>query len=114
MFVYNTSEVDRIAKAEKEVKEQRSERKSSFRTRKIATGFKGFIDDSYSASMNGSDFNRGGLSVSLGSQILPQLLFGAGLGTLEYYNEAGKCLRYLYSPMYALTLSMALSVLSLA
>ena len=86
VFVYNTSEVDRIAKAEKEVKEQRSERKSSFRTRKIATGFKGFIDDSYSASMNGSDFNRGGLSVSLGSQILPQLFVGAGLG-LEYYNE---------------------------
>ena len=86
VFVYNTSEVDRIAKAEKEVKEQRSERKSSFRTRKIATGFKGFIDDSYSASMNGSDFNRGGLSVSLGSQILPQLFVGAGLG-LEYYTE---------------------------
>ena len=113
VFVYNTSEVDRIEKAEKEVKEQRSERKSSFRTRKIATGFKGFIDDSYSASMNGSDFNRGGLSVSLGSQILPQLFVGAGLG-LEYYNEPEVLTVPVYSPMYALTLSMALSVLSLA
>lgn len=96
VFIYNTSEVDRIEKAEKEVKEQRSERKSSFRTRKIATGFKGFIDDSYSASMNGSDFNRGGLSVSLGSQILPQLFVGAGLG-LEYYNE----LEVLTVPVFA-------------
>ena len=86
VFVYNTSEVDRIAKAETKEKENYTERKSSFRTRKIATGFKGFIDDSYSASMNGSDFNRGGLSVSLGSQILPQLFVGAGLG-LEYYTE---------------------------
>lgn len=96
VFIYNTSEVDRIANAEKEVKEQRAERKSSFRTRKIATGFKGFIDDSYSASMNGSDFNRGGLSVSLGSQILPQLFVGAGLG-LEYYNE----LEVLTVPVFA-------------
>ena len=86
VFVYNTSEVDRIAKAETKEKESYTEPKSSFRTRKIATGFKGFIDDSYSASMNGSDFNRGGLSVSLGSQILPQLFVGAGLG-LEYYTE---------------------------
>ena len=43
LLVYEMNDVERIEKVEAETKENKPERKSSFRTRKIAKGFKGFV-----------------------------------------------------------------------
>lgn len=67
-------------------KEKKSEDAPTFNGRKIARGFKGFVEGSFSASLDGSSYHREGLSVSLGSQILPQLFVGGGIG-FEYFGK---------------------------
>lgn len=86
LLVYEMNDVERIEKVEAETKENKPERKSSFRTRKIAKGFKGFVEDSYSFGTDGIYYWRGGLNVSLGYQISPYLFVGGGIGT-EYYGD---------------------------
>ena len=87
LFVYNTNDVARIENAEIAKKEKKSEDEPTFNgLKKIARGFKGFVEGSFSASLDGSSYHREGLSVSLGSQILPQLFVGGGIG-FEYFGK---------------------------
>ena len=86
LFVYNTNDVARIENGEIAKKEKKSEDEPTFNGRKIARGFKGFVEGSFSASLDGSSYHREGLSVSLGSQILPQLFVGGGIG-FEYFGK---------------------------
>ena len=86
LFVYNTNDVARIENGEIAKKEKKSEDEPTFNGRKIARGFKGFVEGSFSASLDGSSYHREGLSVSLGSQILPQLFVGGGIG-IEYFGK---------------------------
>ena len=86
LFVYSTNDVARIENGEAAKKEKKSEDAPTFNGRKIARGFKGFVEGSFSASLDGSSYHREGLSVSLGSQILPQLFVGGGIG-FEYFGK---------------------------
>jgi len=86
LFVYDTNAIERIENGETAKKEKKSEDAPTVNARRIARGFKGFTEGSFSASLDGSSYHREGLSVSLGSQILPQLFVGGGIG-FEYFGK---------------------------